>query len=590
MTQPLPHQPLLETDERCRARLARQLGMRMLGVNGALWAIAVVELGRQAPIAMALGLAILAAQALIFVRTKAPPSLRAAAVLVPLTLSFALALTGTGASLLTGIVAISLCLTVLVLWGTPESVAVGLLCSAGLVLDWRFPSEFRGVRLVFAALPRGESAVLLGAASFGHFLFSMAALRSMLLSLRRAVASAEQLALRLKEEDDAHRRDLSELNATRERMTRDEKLNLVGRVVGGFAHDLNNHLTVILANVQSISPDEHVDASLCDDVCAATQNASLLVRRLLTFGRRGDRRVEPLELVGALKSTARVLRRLVGADIALAVELQVESAWAMLDPAEFEQVVFNLVLNARDALGAGGQIDVSLAEAENGGYTLAVSDNGSGMDSATISRVFEPFFSTKEAQGGTGLGLANVRDIVNDAKGHIKIESEQGRGSRFTVWFPALEAPATSISRMRVVVRGRESVLVVEDDPQVRQVAVTILSMSGYQVHSATSIDDALERIAEKTYDVVLSDVVMPGRPLSLLVSEIDQRHSSTCLLVMSGYSADQRFYRGNGARPLDFLAKPFTRGELLDAVETVLATRRQAGDVAGGQSVRPQQ
>jgi two-component system cell cycle sensor histidine kinase/response regulator CckA len=313
----------------------------------------------------------------------------------------------------------------------------------------------------------------------------------------------------------------------------------------------------------------------------AAQSAVKLTRQLLAFGRRQVLEPRPLVLNALVAGSEKMLSRLIGEDVAIRVEPAPALGFALVDPGQIEQVIVNLAVNARDAMPDGGTLTIATANVEldetfvglHAGSSagpfvkLAVTDTGVGMDAETLARIFEPFFTTKEVGKGTGLGLSTVYGIVKQSGGFIAVDSAPGRGATFAIYLPRLEAagqpfqpPSEAASS-----RGRgETILLVEDNDQLRAAATRILTKLGYRVFGAAGIDDA-RRIAatEGPIHLLLTDVVMPGgsgRDVSLAVAAA---HPAAKVLYMSGFTDDAIVHRGVLEPGVAFLVKPFTPDSL---------------------------
>ncbi len=382
------------------------------------------------------------------------------------------------------------------------------------------------------------------------------------------------------------------LQESAQRLRQAQKLESVGRLAGGVAHDFNNLLTVILGSSESLaSMLEGSGSGLqeVEDIQAAGERARDLTGQLLAFARKQVISPVLLDLNEVVRKSERMLGRLLGEDVELEVDLR-PSPWAVYaDRSQAEQVLLNLVVNARDAMPRGGQLfigarNLAASEHEAGGecepgagdwIQLVVRDTGVGMSPEVRAHLFEPFFTTKEQGKGTGLGLATVHGIVSQAGGHTHVESEPGRGTTFKVCLPRAEGPAAEVpARPRPgSTRGAERVLVVEDDAMVRSVLVRTLEDEGYQVTAvghpskALSLPDAeLGREA-----LLVTDVVMPGMDGHAMAEELARRVPGLRVLYLSGYTQDVLSERGVLDSGLHFLAKPFTRSALLSKVREVL-------------------
>jgi two-component system cell cycle sensor histidine kinase/response regulator CckA len=359
-----------------------------------------------------------------------------------------------------------------------------------------------------------------------------------------------------------------------------QKMEAIGVLAGGVAHDFNNLLTVIGASTEllrSTAPDGAARDELLDEIAQATDRATALTRQLLLFSRHEVVTPRVLSPNEVLRSTEKLLVRLIGEDVRLTSRLQVDAGFVRIDPAQLEQVVLNLAVNARDAMPRGGELRietaaVTLEEAfcrtherlSPGRYVrLTVRDTGCGMSQEVRSRIFEPFYTTKGVGKGTGLGLATVFGVVTRHGGAVEVTSEVGRGSRFDVYLPAVDpAPRTATSLpspFQTPVSG-ETILLVEDDKAVRSVARVALEQRGYRVIEAAAPDEAIEvvRRADREIHLLLTDVVMPGMSGPDLAREIQALRPGVCVLFMSGYVDDAVTRHGLQASDA-FLAKPFT-------------------------------
>ncbi len=378
------------------------------------------------------------------------------------------------------------------------------------------------------------------------------------------------------------------------------KMDAIGQLAGGVAHDFNNLLTVISGyGAMALSKEGlPVGTRPClENIVSAAQRAAGLTRQLLAFGRKQMLQPEILDVNDVLAAMERMLRPLIGEDIDVCLTLSPEVGWIHADRGQIEQVVLNVVVNARDAMPDGGKLTIGTHTAEiddahaanepgvaAGRYVVvSVSDTGIGMDDTTRARIFEPFFTTKEAGKGTGLGLATVYGIVKQSGGHVEVESAPGRGSCFRVFLPRAEvqprqrdaAPAVEIPR------GGETILLVEDDESVRVFAADVLSSSGYCILSAPTPREALAIAGSspRPIDIVLTDVVMPGMNGRQLVDALRARGADVTVLYTSGYS-DTAIVRHGVLEPgIAFLAKPFSPAALLCKVREELDGRKRRSD-----------
>ena len=380
---------------------------------------------------------------------------------------------------------------------------------------------------------------------------------------------------RKKAEDDLRQRDLDLRQA--------QKMEAIGRLAGGVAHDFNNLLTAIRGYGELMMETlEASDVRREDmgEILKAADSASGLTRQLLAFSRRERILAHPVALDAILTSTEKILRRVIGEDIELICVSQQPLGYVRADNGQIEQVLMHLAVNARDALPGGGQIRIGLANVEADGrpwVQLTVSDTGGGMDAETATHIFEPFFTTKGAGHGTGLGLATVYSIVQQSGGSIEVDTEPGRGTTFRVRLPEVAGvegsdhgevaptPASTAS---------ETVLLVEDDDRVRALVRSILKKGGYRVLEAEHAEAAAEISSAHhgPIDLLLTDVVMPGRNGRELAEQVVRSRPSIRVLFMSGYSNDAVMMRGVHITDAQFIQKPFTIDELSTKVRDVLA------------------
>jgi len=394
-------------------------------------------------------------------------------------------------------------------------------------------------------------------------------------------------------ESAARRLAEQELRSTEEQLRQAQKMEAVGRLAGGVAHDFNNMLSVILSYTEILLSDLPSGDPLrpdLEEIRKAGLRATNLTRQLLAFSRRQVMQRRALDLNRVVQGLEAMLRRLLGADIELSVAGQ-PSLWSVkADAGQIEQVIMNLAVNARDAMPTGGKLVVETKNTEltgqdarerlgvkPGSYVmLAVTDSGIGMDKETQARIFEPFFTTKDQGKGTGLGLSTVFGIVAQSDGHIWAESEPNRGSTFKIYFPKSEESAKTASSPPSisVPGGSETILLVEDDEQVRAVAHEILKRHGYHVLEAASPGDAIvicEQHPAKIH-LLLTDVILPRMSGRLLADRLRPLRPEMRVLFMSGYTGDTAVHQGE-VEFGGFLPKPFTPPALMAKVREALST-----------------
>lgn len=416
-------------------------------------------------------------------------------------------------------------------------------------------------------------------------------------------ASIQVLDRKVAERTEALERAMTERAAAEEALRQAQKMDAIGQLAAGVAHDFNNLLTIIRGHtdilLSRMESNPHSSESL-HQISLAADRAAGLTRQLLVFSRKETARYQPLDLNRVLTNAAGLLRRLIGEHIELRLTLWETPAGLTADDGNINQVIMNLAVNARDAMPERGflnlrtsveTLDASAArrhpQARAGTFVcLAVTDTGCGMDAVTQSRMFEPFFTTKEVGKGTGLGLATVYGIVQQHQGWIEVNSRPGFGSTFKLYFPYREVPAELKGQTEFAFRNsaptaaRPTILVVEDEPGVREFVRTVLTMNSYRVLEAVDGVDALQVWARHAgeVDLVFTDMVMPnglsGRGLG---EKLKTECGDVKLLYASGYSAETIGTDWLQTPGVSFLAKPYTTQALLRAISTALAIENHA-------------
>jgi PAS domain S-box-containing protein len=396
--------------------------------------------------------------------------------------------------------------------------------------------------------------------------------------------------------------DLSERKHLEAELRQAHKMEAIGRLAGGVAHDFNNLLTVIASYGELLLASLPPGDSRRDDatsILEAVKRAASLTRQLLTFGRQSVLEPKVLDLNAVVRETERLLRRVIGEDIELDTRLDPSCHAVRVDPDQLGQVLMNLAANARDAMPWGGRLSIatrnveldqayceSHAGARPGTYVeLAVSDTGTGIPPEVKARIFEPYFTTKELGKGSGLGLAVVYGIVKQSCGYIEVHSEPGAGTTFRLYFPAMAGcpvietagahPRADPAAMPV--RGRnETVLVVEDEDQLRQITARALEKHGYRVLSARGAEEALQLVAEEgaAPDLLVTDVVMPGPSGRQLAETLQRRYPGLKTVFMSGYADDAVIRHGLVRGEITYLQKPFSLSDLVQKVREALDDR----------------
>ena len=392
-----------------------------------------------------------------------------------------------------------------------------------------------------------------------------------------------------------HKKAQQALYNSQMQLQQSQKLEAIGQLAGGVAHDFNNLLTAIGGysdlTLRRLPEDDPLRNNLIE-ISKATNRAASLTRQLLAFSRKQILEPKVLDLNAVVTDMSSMLCRLIGEDIELVTDLTPDLGMVKADPGQVEQILMNLVFNARDAMPRGGTVtietrnvvfDESYASQHvpviPGEYTmLAVSDNGTGMDQATQSRVFEPFFTTKPPGKGTGLGLSTVYGIVKQSGGYVWVYSEGGIGTVFKVYLPQVRTPH-DITKQKIEsgsqLSGDEEILLVEDDEIVRRMARTILENHGYSVLEARDVNEALRLCVENlsTLDLVLTDVIMPGMSGRMLAERIARLCPTLPIVYMSGYTDDAIVRHGILEEDIVFLQKPFTPESLTGKVREALTS-----------------
>jgi two-component system cell cycle sensor histidine kinase/response regulator CckA len=405
----------------------------------------------------------------------------------------------------------------------------------------------------------------------------------------------------LRECESRRRRRIAEeeLRKTEEQLRHAQKMEAVGRLAGGVAHDFNNVLSVILSYCELILADPQNTGSLRTDlveVRTAGLRAAELTKQLLLFSRQQVIEAKVFDLGKVVGGMEKLLRPLLGADVELTILTSREVGRVWADEGQIVQVVMNLAVNARDAMPRGGKLTIETRNVEldedyarahhgvtPGQYVmLAATDTGTGMDRATQARIFDPFFTTKEKGKGTGLGLSTVFGTIQQAGGHLWVYSEPGEGTTFKIYLPRTDAPETKKARAAPAVskRGTETILLVEDDEQLRKVTRGILTGLGYTVLDAAAGPEAL-RLCEKhdgKIHLLVTDVVMPKMSGPQLAEKVVAMRPGIRALFMSGYTDDAIVNHGVLESGVDFLQKPLTPDAVARKIREVLTSPRGRG------------
>jgi len=383
------------------------------------------------------------------------------------------------------------------------------------------------------------------------------------------------------------------LRASQLQLQQSQKLEAIGQLAGGVAHDFNNMLTAIIGYTDLSLRQANLENSIrrnLEETKKAAERAASLVRQLLAFSRKQILEPKVLDLNGVVKDMQKMLTRLIGENINLATRLEDELGRVTADPCQVEQIILNLVVNARDAMPRGGKVTIETSNVtlnektalrhvavKPGEYVmLAVSDTGNGMDHETQARIFEPFFTTKEIGKGTGLGLSTVYGIVKQSGGNIRVYSEEGLGTVFKVYLPRIDEAsiATDKSAQETnAVRGTETILLVEDEETVRGLTRTFLLQAGYNVLEARGGEEAIQlcRAHPGLIDLLLTDVVMPEVSGKEVADRLLELRPTTRILFMSGYTDEAIVQHGVLDASVEFIQKPFTWVGLTQKIRLVL-------------------
>ena len=384
--------------------------------------------------------------------------------------------------------------------------------------------------------------------------------------------------------------DVTELKQLERQFQQAQKMEAMGLLAAGVAHDFNNLLTVISGYCQlaqsRVQPGHAVLRDL-EEVAKAGDRAANLTRQLLAFSRQQVLEPRILDLNEVIEDVEKMLRRLLGADVELRFRPAKDLGLVRADAGQIEQVLLNLIVNARDAMQDGGRIAIETENVEingaadlpSGSYVLlTVADTGCGMDAKTASRIFEPFFTTKEMGKGTGLGLSTVHGIVKQSGGHIAVQSEPGHGTKFRIHFPRVPAAqevSKSAAPQAAPARGTEAILVVDDDASLRALVSEILRLHGYTVIEASNGETALTMLENNgsVIDAVVTDVVMPNVNGRELVRRATKARPNLPMLLMSGYVGDNAEALGSLLSPrVAFIQKPFNQDALLEKLRDILS------------------
>jgi PAS domain S-box-containing protein len=393
-------------------------------------------------------------------------------------------------------------------------------------------------------------------------------------------------------------REITEIRRAEEKTQQSQKMESIGRLAGGIAHDFNNLLTVISGNAQLLLLDlvDHPGREAAEEIATAAARAATVTRQLLAFSRQQVLAPEVLDVRSVVADIDPLIRRLVAENVAIETQTGAAESLVRVDRSQLEQAVLNLAINARDAMPDGGRLTITVANVDlvegdprapagvvlGPCVELTVTDTGHGIEPGVLDHVFEPFFTTKGPGKGTGLGLAMVDGVVRQSGGHLDLETEPGHGTTFRILFPRSTddiAPPVPIATFARDPGGDEVILLVEDEPGVRQIARQTLDRAGYQVIEASGPAAAAVIIRDRAaeIDLLLTDVIMPGGTGPEVARLLGSLNPQAAILYMSGYTDDAISHQGVLEVGVTLVSKPFSAEELLAAVRAVLGEAQRA-------------
>jgi two-component system cell cycle sensor histidine kinase/response regulator CckA len=381
--------------------------------------------------------------------------------------------------------------------------------------------------------------------------------------------------------------NLEDLERTQAQLVQAQKLEALGRLAGGIAHDFNNLLTLIVGAADLLRPVVEASGEGSEDletILGATKRATAITRRLLAFGRQEEQKEELVDLNALTTDLSQMLRRLIGDAVTLRFDLDPSIRPVSADSVQLEQILMNLVINARDAMPKGGTVTIETRQAqrterpatagEADMVRLRVVDTGTGFDESVRKQLFEPFFTTKPVGKGTGLGLSTVYGLVNQNKGQISVQSTPGHGAEFTVYFPIAPVPSKAPPTPPVAT-ARGTILFAEDEAGIRRILSRTLRRAGFEVHEARDGLEALELARRlNRLDLIVTDVVMPNLGGPEFIRRLRATRPALPVVFVSGHTFDSLDTGALDPEIDSFLAKPFAADALLDVVETALQKR----------------
>ena len=388
----------------------------------------------------------------------------------------------------------------------------------------------------------------------------------------------------------------TETHDLEEQLRQSQKMEAIGQLAGGIAHDFNNLLTAINCNIEiildDILPNDPIRGNLLE-INKASDRAAALTRQLLAFSRRQPLQQKVINLNHVMKNIKKMINRLIGEDIKLNINFKNKINNVLADVGQIEQVLINLIVNARDAMPAGGEIKINTEnrlmddydcelhpEASSGKFVcLTVEDNGEGIDSTILNKIFDPFFTTK-GKFGTGLGLSVVYGIVKQHEGWIKLYSNLNKGTKFYIYLPAVSEKEDEEKKQAVLIRNLkgsgEKILIVEDEQEVLKIAVKALLRNGYNVYNASNAEDAIKIFKKENcdFELLFSDVVLPNKNGIQLVDELHKYNPKLKIVLCSGYTDHKAQWPLIKERGYKFLQKPYLLSELLQVIKEAVNTQ----------------